>query len=63
MSQALRVADYLAHMLNALERIARYTAGMDQTAYLRSELVRVAQAVAALSPPAPRAPQRARPCA
>lgn len=39
MSKALRVADYLAHMLNAMERIARYTADMDQTAFLRSELV------------------------
>lgn len=39
MSKALRVADYLAHMLNAMERIARYTADMDQTAFLHSELV------------------------
>lgn len=30
MNKALRVPDYLEHMLQALERIARYTAGMDE---------------------------------
>jgi len=39
MNKALRVPDYLEHMLQALERIARYTAGMDEQAFMSSELV------------------------
>jgi len=39
MNKALRVPDYLEHILQALERIARYTAGMDEQAFLGSELV------------------------
>jgi uncharacterized protein with HEPN domain len=39
MSKALRVVDYLEHILKAIERIGRYTAGMDDIAFLGSELV------------------------
>jgi uncharacterized protein with HEPN domain len=39
MSKALRVPDYLEHILQAMERIARYAAGMDEAAFLASELV------------------------
>lgn len=39
MSKALRVTDYLGHMLEAMERIDRYTADMDEAAFLESELV------------------------
>jgi len=37
--KALRAADYLQHILQAMERIERYTAGMDEAAFLGSELV------------------------
>ncbi len=33
MSKALRVPDYLAHILNAMGRIDRYTADMDEAGY------------------------------
>ncbi|HBM64863.1 HepT-like ribonuclease domain-containing protein [Pseudomonas lopnurensis] len=39
MSKALRVPDYLAHILNAMERIDRYTADMDEAGFLDNELV------------------------
>ena len=39
MTKALRVPDYLGHILKAIERIARYTGGMDEAAFLGSELV------------------------
>jgi len=39
MTKALRVWDYLGHILNAIERIDRYTAHMDEAAFLNSELV------------------------
>ena len=39
MSKALRVPDYLGHILKAIERISRYTADMDEVAFLNSELV------------------------
>ena len=39
MTKALRVADYLVHILKAIERIDRYTADMDGLAFLNSELV------------------------
>ena len=35
----LRLVDYLDHICTAIERIERYTAGMDQTAFLNNELV------------------------
>jgi uncharacterized protein with HEPN domain len=38
-SKALRVADYLGHILRAIERIDRYTANMNEAAFLSSELV------------------------
>jgi uncharacterized protein with HEPN domain len=34
-----RLADYLAHVLQAIERIARYTGDMDEVAFLQNELV------------------------
>jgi uncharacterized protein with HEPN domain len=34
-----RLADYLAHILQAIERIDRYTEDMDEVAFLQSELV------------------------
>ncbi len=39
MSKALRVPDYLGHILKAIERIDRYTADMDEMGFLNSELV------------------------
>jgi uncharacterized protein with HEPN domain len=39
MTKALRVADYLGHILKAIERIKRYTEGMDEAAFLSSDLV------------------------
>jgi uncharacterized protein with HEPN domain len=39
MSKVLRVPDYLGHLLKAIERIDRYTADMDEVAFLNSELV------------------------
>lgn len=39
MTKSLRVPDYLGHILNAIERIWRYTANMDESAFLSSELV------------------------
>ena len=39
MTKALRVPDYLGHIVKAIERIARHTAGMDEGAFLNSELV------------------------
>ena len=34
-----RLADYLGHIAQAIERIGRYTADLDEAAFLRSELV------------------------
>jgi uncharacterized protein with HEPN domain len=34
-----RLADYLGHMLQAIERIGRYTAELDAVAFLQNELV------------------------
>ncbi len=39
MTKALRVPDYLGHILKAIERIDRYTSNMDEVAFLNSELV------------------------
>lgn len=39
MSKALRVPDYLGHILQAMDRIARYTAGFDEAGFLSNELV------------------------
>lgn len=39
MSKALRVTDYLQHILKAIERIDRYTGDMDEVAFLGNELV------------------------
>lgn len=39
MSKLLRIADYLGHVLLAIERIGRYTQDLDGAAFLRNELV------------------------
>lgn len=39
MSKALRVPDYLGHILDAIRRIDRYTEDMDEVAFLNNELV------------------------
>lgn len=39
MTKALRVTDYLGHIVQAIERIDRYTANLDEAAFLSSELV------------------------
>lgn len=39
MNKALRVPDYLSHILQAIERIDRYTEDMNEVAFLNSELV------------------------
>lgn len=39
MTKALRVPDYIEHILKAIERIDRYTADMDEAGFLGSELV------------------------
>jgi uncharacterized protein with HEPN domain len=36
----LRLADYLQHILDAIERIDRYTSGMDKQAFDANDLVR-----------------------
>lgn len=35
----LRIPDYISHILEAIERIAEYTAGMDEVSFLQSRLV------------------------
>jgi len=37
-SKALRLEDYLAHIIEAVVRIERYTKGMDQDGFLASEI-------------------------
>jgi uncharacterized protein with HEPN domain len=39
MNKALRVPDHLGHILAAIERIERHTAGVDELAFLASELI------------------------
>ena len=39
MTDDRRVCDYLDHILQAIERIRRYTAGLDEASFLNSELV------------------------
>ncbi len=39
MTKAPRVWEYLDHILNAIQRIARYTNELNETAFLTSELV------------------------
>ena len=39
MTKALRVPDYLTHILNAIQRIDRYTADMNEAGFLANELV------------------------
>jgi len=39
MSKELRFSDYLGHIMEAVERIDRYTADMDEVGFLNNELV------------------------
>lgn len=39
MTKELRVADYLGHILKAIERVERYTADIDNIEFLGNELV------------------------
>jgi uncharacterized protein with HEPN domain len=39
MNKALRVPDYLEHILVAIERIERHTANVDELGFLKSELI------------------------
>ena len=39
MNKALRVPDYLGHILEAIERIEEYVSDMDELAFLSSKLV------------------------
>lgn len=39
MTKNLRVPDYLGHIIQAIERIHRYTSGMNEEGFLCSELV------------------------
>ena len=39
MNKALRVPDYLGHILAAIERIERHTADVEELEFLRSELI------------------------
>lgn len=39
MNKALRVPDYLGHILAAIERIERHTAHVDEQGFLKSELI------------------------
>lgn len=38
-ADAQRLADYLAHILEAIDRIERYTAGMDEASFLQDAMV------------------------
>ena len=39
MNKALRVPDYLSHILAAIERIERHTSDVDELVFLNSELI------------------------
>lgn len=39
MNKTLRVPDYLGHILQAIERIGRYTEDLDEAGFLDSEMV------------------------
>jgi len=39
LNKALRVPDYLGHILAAIERIERHTADVDELGFLNSELI------------------------
>jgi uncharacterized protein with HEPN domain len=42
MNKALRLPDYLGHILAAIERIKRHTADVDKLGFLSSELIQYA---------------------
>ena len=39
MKKALRIPDYLEHIIEAIERIQRYTANLTEQAFLKDELI------------------------
>jgi uncharacterized protein with HEPN domain len=39
MNKALRIPDYLGHILLAIQRIERHTSHIDQASFLSSELI------------------------
>lgn len=39
MNKALRVSDYLTHIVKAIERIERHTASVDEIEFLRNDLI------------------------
>ncbi len=39
MNKALRVPEYLEHILNAIERIQRYTTGLDKSGFLSHDMI------------------------
>jgi uncharacterized protein with HEPN domain len=41
MNKALRVPDYLGHILEAIERIERYVSGLDESAFLSAILFKM----------------------
>jgi uncharacterized protein with HEPN domain len=43
MNKALRVPDYLGHILEAINRIEAYVSDMDEKTFLSSQLVRHAK--------------------
>jgi uncharacterized protein with HEPN domain len=44
MKKALRIPDYLGHIVEAIERIQRYTANVTEQAFLNNELIQDAVA-------------------
>ena len=39
MNEAQRLADYLAHILEAIERIKEYVSTIDEAAFLKNKLI------------------------
>lgn len=39
MTRMLRLLDYIGHILQAMERIDRYTADIDEVGFLKNEMI------------------------
>ena len=39
MKKALRVPDYLGHIVDAIDRVLRYTEGLDESGFLGNEMI------------------------
>ena len=39
MKKALRVPDYLGHIVDAIDRVLRYTEGLDESAFIENEMI------------------------